>query len=168
VQHARSFLVCQYRHWEAKAGQAPDYDLPDAIDVIKIILLVVLLVTIWCLDWSNAKRVRLHQVRVGMFIEEMEGSSRPLPRHSGRFLVTSAADIDSMLRGHAMSVIIDTHKGLDVDRDTRPPNVFDPARFEAQLNTKFTAAEIALARKTINETKPHIRSVLSRAQIERV
>lgn len=114
------------------------------------------------------KRIRLHQVRVGMFIEEMEGSPRPLPRYSGRFLVTSAADIDRMLRSHVMSVIIDTRKGLDVDRDTRPPNVFDPARFETQLKTRFTAAEIALARKTIEETKPHIRSVLSRAQMERV
>lgn len=114
------------------------------------------------------KRIRLHQVRVGMFIEELEGPAHQLPRRSGRFLVSSTNDLDRMLKSHAMSVVIDTRKGLDVDRDTQPANVFDTTIFETHLATKFTVAEIALARKTIEETRPHIRQVLSSARMEGV
>ncbi|QDG94283.1 HD-GYP domain-containing protein (plasmid) [Rhizobium sp. NIBRBAC000502774] len=109
------------------------------------------------------KRIRLHQIRVGMYIEELEGS-RIVPVPNGRFLISSKADIDRLMRSHALSVVIDTQKGRDIDADA-PAGVFDAAVFNAHLSANFSATQIHLARKTIEETRPHVRSILAEARL---
>jgi hypothetical protein len=98
------------------------------------------------------KRIRLHQVRVGMYIEELEGTMASPSKLSGP--VVSPADIDLLINSHAISVVIDTHKGLDVDAALGEGNTPGLTEFETALRTRFTAEHLSLARKAIEETKP--------------
>ncbi|OMP72206.1 HD family phosphohydrolase [Agrobacterium tumefaciens] len=110
------------------------------------------------------KRIRQHQIRLGMYIEELEGSRNQLPVPDGPFLISSKGDIDRLIRSHALSVVIDTLKGRDIDADA-PEGVFDTAFFDAHLSANFSADQLRLARKTIEETRPHVRSVLAEARL---
>lgn len=65
-----------------------------------------------------------------------------------------------------MSVVINTQKGGDVDTSRVSRHAYDSSRFGTDLNSKFTAEQINLARKVIAETKPHIRHVLAGARIK--
>src|SRR5262245_25272884 len=76
------------------------------------------------------KRIRVHQLRVGMFVEEMEGPVEQPSRTVAR-LVTSDADLNRMMASHAMSVVIDTERGIDVDPRKTFPKVFDARSFES-------------------------------------
>lgn len=75
------------------------------------------------------KRIRLHQVRVGMFVEELEGAARDVATPVGQFLIESAIHLDRVMLSHAMSVIIDTKKGIDAA--SFPSEGLDPAGFDA-------------------------------------
>lgn len=55
------------------------------------------------------KRIRLSQVRIGMFVEELESTKRA-PR-SAPFLVSTAADVKRVLQSSALSAVIDTERG---------------------------------------------------------
>ncbi|WP_430244224.1 HD-GYP domain-containing protein [Neorhizobium sp. DAR64861/K0K2] len=107
------------------------------------------------------KRIRLHQVRLGMYVEELEGTE-PLPSH---FIgpIASPADIDRMINSHAISVVIDTRKGLDVNGASSGGGTFDPVEFDAALKMNYSAEHLTLARKAIQETKPYVRGVLAAA-----
>jgi HD-GYP domain-containing protein (c-di-GMP phosphodiesterase class II) len=109
------------------------------------------------------KRIRLHQVRVGMYIEELEGTVASLAKLSGP--VMSLADIDLLINSHAFSVVIDTHKGLDVDAALGEGNIPGLTQFETVLKTRFTAEHLNLARKAIGETKPCVSDVLAAAHV---
>jgi putative nucleotidyltransferase with HDIG domain len=105
------------------------------------------------------KRIRLHQMRVGMYVEELEGTE-PLP---SRFLgpIASPADIDRLMSSHAISVVIDTRRG--VDATSVEGSISDPVEFEAALKMRFSAEHLTLARQAIKETRPCVRDVLAAA-----
>ncbi|WP_332304939.1 DUF3391 domain-containing protein [Rhizobium sp. GR12] len=107
------------------------------------------------------KRIWLHQVRVGMYVEELEGAVLPTS-HFGP--VASPGDIDLLMNSHAISVVIDTQKGLDVDGDPGEPGL-DLAGFEAALSSKFSARQIRHARKAIQDARPSVRDVLVEARL---
>lgn len=107
------------------------------------------------------KRIRLHQVRVGMYVEELEGAKPSHPPHSGP--IASYADIDRMMTSRAISVVIDTDKGLDTA--SVGGNIFDLTKFDAALKKRFSAEHLTLAGKAIKETKPYVRDVLSAAHV---
>jgi HD-GYP domain-containing protein (c-di-GMP phosphodiesterase class II) len=112
------------------------------------------------------KRIRVHQLQVGMFVEEVEGGGRqqPPPRFSP-FLISSPAEIERMMHSSLMTVVINVGKGLDVGRDALSPNPCGRAQFDTQLLSTFTAQDIRQAKQCIEDTKPHIRHVLSEARI---
>ncbi len=110
------------------------------------------------------KRIRLHQVRMGMFVEELEGPADDPAKPVGQFLIQTAPDLDRMMSSHALSVIINTRKGIDVDHVSFPTGSFDAESFHEHLRTLFSSEQIALAQKTIGQTRPHVRKVLVQAQ----
>lgn len=109
------------------------------------------------------KRIRLHQVRVGMYVEELEGTEQLSSRLDGQIL--SPSDVDYVLNSHAISVVIDPHRGLDVDVASAKGYTFHPIEFDAELKIRFSAEHLALARKAIQETKPCVHEVIVGAQV---
>lgn len=86
------------------------------------------------------KRIHLHEVRVGMYVEELESSGPSTSQLSGPIM--SSADIDRVINSHAISVVIDTHKGLDVEVASAKGNIFDPIKFDAALKMRFSSEHL--------------------------
>ncbi|WP_454702980.1 HD-GYP domain-containing protein [Agrobacterium burrii] len=107
------------------------------------------------------KRIRLHQVRIGMYVEELEGASLPAPLIGP---IRSSGDKELLMNSHAISVLIDTQKGLDVHPDRREGEL-DLAGFEFALASKFNAGQLRLANKAIEDTRPCVRDVLVEARV---
>jgi putative nucleotidyltransferase with HDIG domain len=107
------------------------------------------------------KRIRLHQVRVGMYVEELEGAVLPLPRLGP---VASPFDVDLMMNSHAISVVINTQKGLDVDSDHNEVQL-DLIDFEAALASKFSARQIRHAQEAIQDARRSVSDVLVEARL---
>ncbi|MGK6317422.1 HD-GYP domain-containing protein [Neorhizobium sp. DT-125] len=97
-----------------------------------------------------------------MYIEELEGAE-PLPSFIVGSIV-SPSDVERMLSSRAISVVIDTQKGLDVERDAREQGGVDLASFASGLRSKFSDKQIRLARVAIQETRPSVRDLLSAAR----
>ncbi len=112
------------------------------------------------------KRIRLGQVRIGMFVEELEVSSSQSSVAGRRFLISSQADVARLMGIHVLSLVIDTEKGRDLDADDSSPNVFDRSSFEAELASKFTVEQISRARNTIDETRPNISNLHAQARVQ--
>ncbi|MFK4771886.1 HD-GYP domain-containing protein [Rhizobium sp. ZW T2_16] len=107
------------------------------------------------------KRIRLHQVRVGMYVEELEGAVLSLP-HLGP--VASPFDVDLMMNSHAISVVINTQKGLDVDPDHNEVQL-DLIDFESTLASKFSAGQILHAQEAIQDARRSVSDVLVEARL---
>jgi hypothetical protein len=60
------------------------------------------------------KRINLKQVRVGMFIEAIEGPWVDHPFWRDQFRLDRARDVEKLKSSNAAAVVIDTDKGLDV------------------------------------------------------
>ncbi|WP_332302774.1 HD-GYP domain-containing protein [Rhizobium sp. GR12] len=112
------------------------------------------------------KRIRLHELRVGMFIDEVESGSQAQPQRFSSFLISSASEIQQMMNSNVMTVVIDIRKGRDVEPGNARPQALDRVQFEATLLRSFSAKEVDLARRSIEETKPHVRNVLAEARIK--
>ncbi len=106
------------------------------------------------------KRIRLHQLRTGMLVTEMEwdGSAGAAPELP--FLISSRKDVDRLMRAEVISVVIDPSRGADVGGGGHAGGL-SHAQFETDLLSKFSAKDIESARQTIEETAPHVRSLLS-------
>ncbi|WP_308463012.1 HD-GYP domain-containing protein [Agrobacterium fabrum] len=109
------------------------------------------------------KRVRLHELRVGMFIDEVESGTQAQSKRFSPFLISSPLEIQRMMDSNVMTVVIDVRKGRDVETG---PHSFDRAGFEAGRLATFSVKEINQARQSIEETRPHIRNVLAEARIK--
>lgn len=107
------------------------------------------------------KRIRLHQLRTGMLVTEMEwdGSAGSPPELPLR--ITSPQDVDRLMHAQVISVVIDTREGADVGGKGQYASGFSHAQFETDLLSKFSAKEVENARQTIEDTAPHVRNMLS-------
>ncbi|NTH16789.1 DUF3391 domain-containing protein [Agrobacterium rhizogenes] len=103
-----------------------------------------------------------------MFIAELEISANRAAPVVGGFLISSRADINRIVRSHALSAVIDTQRGVDVHSDRLPADMAGTARFDAYIRSQFTPEQVGRARKAIAETQPYIRTVLSQARLHRV
>jgi HD-GYP domain-containing protein (c-di-GMP phosphodiesterase class II) len=99
---------------------------------------------------------------MGMYVEELEGAVVASSRIVGSIL--SRADIDLMMNSRAMSVVIDTRKGLDVDQGARDGVVNDLVSYASDLSSWFTTEEIRLAREAIQDVRPCVRDLLVEAR----
>ncbi|WP_421405415.1 HD-GYP domain-containing protein [Agrobacterium fabrum] len=106
------------------------------------------------------KRIRLHQLRIGMFVEELEGADRAALE--SMILVETVPELDRMMASHALSVIINTSRGIDVDDNHHAQDGFDKAGFHEHLRTQFSNEQIAFARRTIGNARPHFLRILTK------
>jgi putative nucleotidyltransferase with HDIG domain len=110
------------------------------------------------------KRIQVKQLRVGMFVEDVELGGHGDATRSEPFLIRSSNDVRRIMASHVKSVVINVAKGIDLDRD--PPPGDDAASYEAKLLIVFTPQEIGRARQSIKEIDPHLRKVLSDARLQ--
>lgn len=106
------------------------------------------------------KRVHLNDLKVGMFVEDTEGNSSDVSAKSNCFLISSAVEIDCLLKNNVLSVVINTSKGMGLDKAVGSGKVASVSAHKSELNLRFASAEIAAATQTIDHIAPHIRQVL--------
>ncbi len=111
------------------------------------------------------KRIRLHELRVGMFVEELENVSWRADDRFSPFLISTPSEIARLMRFNIMSIVINVEKGLDTCHRTQPAAMFDRQSAEAGLLSSFSRQDMETARHSIEEAKPDIRNVLSEARI---
>ncbi|TWC78365.1 putative nucleotidyltransferase with HDIG domain [Rhizobium sp. SJZ105] len=111
------------------------------------------------------KRIRVHQLRVGMFVEDVESGGPHISHRFSPFMISSPDEVARMMNSNLMTVVIDVRKGVDVEAGASSYQPIDASAFHAQLLVDFSARDIHQARQSISDTKPHIRSVLSEARI---
>lgn len=111
------------------------------------------------------KRIRLNQLRIGMFIDEVENGALHQCSQFNPFLISSTSEIDRIMNSNVMTIVIDVGKGLDVESASQS---LDRVKFDAQLLATFSAKDIEAAKRRIEEVKPYIRKVLAEARIHGV
>jgi putative nucleotidyltransferase with HDIG domain len=111
---------------------------------------------------SMLKRIPLSQLRVGMFISDMEFATDVDATKFKPFLVSRGDDVKTLAHGHVRSVVIDITKGIDV---AGAPRGDVAVSFETQLLSVFSNGEVSRARQSIQEVGPHLRRVLEDARV---
>ncbi|WP_368518308.1 HD-GYP domain-containing protein [Rhizobium sp.] len=108
------------------------------------------------------KRIPLNQLRVDMFINDMEFATEVGAARFKPFLVSRGDEVRRLANEHVRSVVIDITKGADV---AGMPQRNGPESFEAQLLNAFSKSEISRARQSIHDVAPHLRHVLEDARV---
>ncbi|EJC84254.1 uncharacterized domain HDIG-containing protein [Rhizobium leguminosarum bv. trifolii WSM2297] len=111
------------------------------------------------------KRIQVGQLRVGMYVEDLEVGGERNIRRFQPFLISSASDLERLAASHVRTVVIDVFKGADVESSVSTHRNGREA-FEAHLLTIFCAKDIDRARQSIEEIGPHIRHMLSDSRIK--
>ncbi|MBO3760213.1 HD-GYP domain-containing protein [Ciceribacter sp. L1K22] len=111
------------------------------------------------------KRIHLHQLRPGMYVEEIEARDPKAVAIRQHFLINSMAELKSLLACKAMSAVIDVSKGVDIDGAAFPR--LNRAEYEAGLIGVYSKRQINRAKAAIAETVPHVRDLLRAAQADK-
>ncbi|MBW6424919.1 HD domain-containing protein [Rhizobium sp. XQZ8] len=111
------------------------------------------------------KRIQVNQLRVGMFVEDVELGGYGDATRSEPFLIRSNSDVRRIMASPVKSVVINVAKGIDLDRNPAPQGE-DAASYKARLLMVFTPQEIGRARQSIREIDPYLRQVLSDARLQ--
>lgn len=111
------------------------------------------------------KRIRVNQLRVGMYVADVENGGRTGGPNFNPFLISSPRQVERIMASHLMTVVIDVMKGADVDSGVSSPQDSHLGAFDAQLAAMYAATEIKQAKQCIEETRPHIHRVLAAAKI---
>ncbi len=104
------------------------------------------------------KRIRRHQVRLGMFVEELEGGASEAALRRG-FLLSTATEVDRVRNSKVISVLINVQKGCDIAASSRDAPTF------AQSAFTITAAENKAVTQTIDQTKHLLAGVFTDARL---
>lgn len=88
------------------------------------------------------KIVSTHEVRLGMFIQELKGPWIDHPFWKKAFKLEDSADLIKLQAGSIKEVVIDTSKGLDV------------AELEAAIDMPLDAIEISVAASVVSQHPP--------------
>lgn len=107
---------------------------------------------------GKRKHIRLHELQVGMFVEELDNQPRSADGTFRPFLISTPAQIAWLMRAKVMSVVINVQKGLDLHHRAPQPGDFDRQAVEASLLAHFSPKDLEAARHSIAETKPDIRN----------
>jgi putative nucleotidyltransferase with HDIG domain len=108
------------------------------------------------------KRIQLSQLRVGMFINDMEFATQLDAARFKPFLLSREDDVRRLTTGHVRSVVIDITKGIDV---TGAAQRSDAMNFEAELLAVFSPGQISRARQSIQDVEPYLRQVMDDARL---
>nr|WP_027686326.1 HD-GYP domain-containing protein [Rhizobium leguminosarum] len=110
------------------------------------------------------KRIHVSQLRVGMYVEDVEIEGEDRTRRFKPFLISAAGQLESLMASRLMTVVIDVGKGADVDSGAAQD--IDRAAFDTQLRAVFSAKDIKQARECVEDTRPQIRQMLAHARIK--
>ncbi len=111
------------------------------------------------------KRIRVNQLRVGMFVAEVEATDRQDVGSFKPFLVSSNLQVEKMMARHVLTVIIDLSKGADVAPATSSSQHDARAAFNEQILSHYSKRDIRQARQCIEDTRPLIRHILADARL---
>ncbi|WP_168879218.1 HD-GYP domain-containing protein [Rhizobium sp. P28RR-XV] len=111
------------------------------------------------------RRIQVNQLRVGMFVEDIELGGHGNVTRSEPFLIMSNNDVRRIMASHVKTVVINVAKGRSLDRTASPP-CNNAASYEAKLLTVYTAQEIERARQSIEDVEPHLKRVLDDARVK--
>ncbi|WP_337268505.1 HD-GYP domain-containing protein [Oryzifoliimicrobium ureilyticus] len=112
------------------------------------------------------KRIRLNQLRVGMYVEELEdcGKSNGKPGFTS-VLVSSQADLERLLNSKVISAVINLRKGIDVEPTSRSEAAQSLNLLRSSLIAKFSREELEEAQRTVDKTLPQIREVFAASSL---
>lgn len=97
------------------------------------------------------KRIKLREIRLGMFIEAVDGEWSGRPFWRSRFRLDCIRSLEALKTSGAISVIIDT----DLGADTSPAS----SKKNAARAQRVSQAEIDLALRTIEQSKSVIKDL---------
>ncbi len=104
------------------------------------------------------KRIETSQLRVGMFIESLEGSWLNTPLAGRRFLLESETDARTLKHSNVSGVFINTAKGLDASPHPAPPARAPRTSYAATEKQKAAIAKI------LNEATALLKGIFDDAQ----
>jgi hypothetical protein len=105
---------------------------------------------------STLKRVNPDKVRLGMFIEAIEGSWVDHPFWRRRFLLDKANEVEKLKSSTVEAVVINTAKGADVASLPVP---------REQPNLKRQSMHLRRALETVEHAKPLVREMFEHARL---
>lgn len=105
------------------------------------------------------KRIKRHQVRVGMFITDIEDPLRDEATPVRSFLLKDETAAAKVRASNIISLVIDTRRGVDVGAGAVQRPAKDAA--SANLSRSFSQTEIKEALQTIEQTKPLLDTLFS-------
>lgn len=108
------------------------------------------------------KTIGLQQLRVGMFVDRIEGAVAGSGARRAGFRLHSVSQLELLRQSNATRAVIDVAKGVDVAAEAPNPAAAR-AQLEPQFLDRFSAQEIQLARDAIARTVPHIRQIIETA-----
>jgi putative nucleotidyltransferase with HDIG domain len=124
------------------------------------------------------KKISVQQVRIGMFIQSLEGSWLAHPFWKTKFLLQEQADLDALLSSGVPMLCIDTERGLDVSDATpavSPEQPLSPSTAEPIAATKpksadqraptSMATEMARANVLVNRSREAVTSMFGEARL---
>lgn len=110
------------------------------------------------------KRVRLHELRVGMFVERVEGAPSKQGPLRDNYVISSPKELRQLMQCHAMSAIIDLDRGCDTGDGPSAPSSKGQAELEEELLQHYSSEEVAQAKSTIAKAVPNIRQMMGAAR----
>jgi len=110
------------------------------------------------------KKIPLSQVRLGMFIQSLEGSWLSHPFWKTKFLLTDPADLQALQKSGIPAVLIDISKGDDVPADApaapavaAPPPPAAPRRVSLAQELEQAAAVVHRSAEAVNSMFGEVR-----------
>lgn len=105
------------------------------------------------------KRVRIGQLKIGMYVEEIELGSGAQQRRG--FFVQDKLDLKKLMACNGISAVVDVKRGADV-KSSRPANeTRKSAKASIGLDLSFCSRELAAARSTLAAAAPAFSALIS-------
>ena len=101
------------------------------------------------------KRIKSEQVRLGMYVEAIEGAWTDHPFWRNSFLLKHGKDVERLKSSNVNAVVIDTGKGVDIAPTTDIAGASRPG----------ANPELKRALKTIEHTKPMLKEMFGNARM---
>ncbi|MCF1450728.1 DUF3391 domain-containing protein [Agrobacterium vitis] len=125
----------------------------------------------WLTDWNGAmsavsnnnnslqskamrKRVRLNELRVGMWVAEIDMPPGMSSDHAAPFAIAFPSELERLTDLSILSVVSDARKGLDMARSR-----VSTVDLQQEISARLPREEIAAAARTISRLRPHLNAV---------
>lgn len=114
------------------------------------------------------KKIPIHQVRMGMFVQSLEGAWMHHPFWKNSFKLEDTSDLKKLLASKVTEITIDTSKGLDVSiekvtQESNSKEKPEPLKSEESVHIKGISAaeECEQAKKVIYASKQAVASMFN-------